>query len=162
MVFADSGYRGADKRPDASPGVNWLIARRPSSRKPAETTGRLGRIVDEIERLKASVRAKVEHAFRVVKRQFGHTKVRSRGADEEHGAVAYAVRALEHVDGAKTVDVDAGTGAPAECQSDMKTPSKSRSAARRDAQDARRAQIPVDRLVMRPMSCAAACCAALP
>lgn len=67
------------ERPDAKPGVDWQIARRPSSRKPAENEGRLGRLIDEIEHLKASVRAKVEHAFRVVKRQFGHTKVRYRG-----------------------------------------------------------------------------------
>ena len=59
--------------------MDWQIARRPSSRKPAESEGRLGRLFDEIEHLKASVRAKVEHAFRVVKRQFGHTKVRYRG-----------------------------------------------------------------------------------
>ena len=31
------------------------------------------------ERCKASLRAKVEHPFRVVKRQFGYTKVRYRG-----------------------------------------------------------------------------------
>ncbi len=43
---------------------------------------KLGQIIDEIEHLKASVRAKVEHAFRVVKRQFGHTKVRYRGLVE--------------------------------------------------------------------------------
>ncbi len=36
-------------------------------------------VLDEIERLKASVRAKVEHQFRVIKRQFGFTKVRYRG-----------------------------------------------------------------------------------
>jgi IS5 family transposase len=70
VVFADSGYRGADK---------WQIARRPSSRKPFQNEGKLGEIIDQIEHLKASVRAKVEHAFRVVKRQFGHTKVRYRG-----------------------------------------------------------------------------------
>jgi IS5 family transposase len=79
IVFADSGYRGAQKRPNAKPGVSWQIARRPSSRKPFESSGKLGKIIDEIEYLKASVRAKVEHAFRVVKRQFGHTKVRYRG-----------------------------------------------------------------------------------
>jgi IS5 family transposase len=33
-------------------------------------------LVDQIEKLKASVRAKVEHPFRVIKRQFGHVKVR--------------------------------------------------------------------------------------
>jgi IS5 family transposase len=40
---------------------------------------RLGRIQEEIEHLKAQVRARGEHAFRVVKRQFGHVKVRHRG-----------------------------------------------------------------------------------
>lgn len=32
-----------------------------------------------MERLKASVRAKVEHPFRLIKRQFGYVKVRYRG-----------------------------------------------------------------------------------
>ena len=32
-----------------------------------------------VERIKASIRAKVEHPFRVVKRQFGFVKVRYRG-----------------------------------------------------------------------------------
>lgn len=36
-------------------------------------------IVNEIERLKASVRAKVEHPFRVIKRQFGFVTMRYRG-----------------------------------------------------------------------------------
>ncbi|MFM9928444.1 transposase, partial [Variovorax sp. H27-G14] len=36
-------------------------------------------LVDKVEKLKASVRAKVEHPFRVIKRQFGHVKVRYRG-----------------------------------------------------------------------------------
>jgi IS5 family transposase len=36
-------------------------------------------LTDEVERLLASIRAKVEHPFRVIKRQFGFTKVRYRG-----------------------------------------------------------------------------------
>ena len=36
-------------------------------------------IVDEIERIKASIRAKVEHPFRVIKRPFGFVEVRYRG-----------------------------------------------------------------------------------
>ncbi len=39
----------------------------------------LGRVLDELERAKARVRARVEHPFRVVKRQFGYWKVRYRG-----------------------------------------------------------------------------------
>ena len=36
-------------------------------------------LIDKLEKLKASIRAKVEHPFRVVKRQFGCMKVRYRG-----------------------------------------------------------------------------------
>ena len=38
--------------------------------------------MDKVEKLKASIRAKVEHPFRVVKRQFGYVKVRYRGLKE--------------------------------------------------------------------------------
>lgn len=36
-------------------------------------------LVREIERAKASIRAAVEHPFRVIKRQFGYRMVRYRG-----------------------------------------------------------------------------------
>jgi IS5 family transposase len=36
-------------------------------------------VAEQIEKMKASMRAKVEHPFRVLKRQFGFTKVRYRG-----------------------------------------------------------------------------------
>ena len=36
-------------------------------------------ITERLERAKASVRAKVEHPFRVVKQQFGYAKLRYRG-----------------------------------------------------------------------------------
>ena len=39
----------------------------------------LDAILNEIEYLKASIRAKAEHPFRVIKRQFGFVKVRYRG-----------------------------------------------------------------------------------
>jgi IS5 family transposase len=78
-VFADAGYQGAHKRPGARKRVRWHIAMRPGKRKALDPTKPLDAITDEIERLKASVRAKVEHPFRVIKRQFGHVKVRYRG-----------------------------------------------------------------------------------
>lgn len=37
------------------------------------------RLCERIETLKAQVRARGEHAFRVIKRQFGYVKVRYRG-----------------------------------------------------------------------------------
>lgn len=38
-----------------------------------------GNIARGLEKIKAGIRAKVEHPFRVIKCQFGHTKVRYRG-----------------------------------------------------------------------------------
>jgi len=78
-VFADAGYQGASKRPDATDGVNWHVAMRPGQRKSLDKTRRLDQLIEQLERLKASVRAKVEHPFRLIKRQFGHVKVRYRG-----------------------------------------------------------------------------------
>jgi len=36
-------------------------------------------MAERVEKMKASIRAKVEHPFRVIKQQFGFTKVRYRG-----------------------------------------------------------------------------------
>jgi IS5 family transposase len=78
-VFGDAGYQGADKRPDATDDVNWHVALRPGKRRALDKTRPVDNLIDQIERIKASVRAKAEHPFRVVKRQFGHVKVRYRG-----------------------------------------------------------------------------------
>ncbi len=78
IAFGDAGYQGAHKRPEATM-KNWLVAMRPGKRRKLDPDNPRDAIVNEIERLKASVRAKVEHPFRVIKRQFGFTKVRYRG-----------------------------------------------------------------------------------
>ena len=78
IVFADAGYQGAMKRPEAT-GVRWHVAMRPGKRRALDLANKSHQLIDEAERLKASVRAKVEHAFRVIKLQFGFTKVRYRG-----------------------------------------------------------------------------------
>jgi len=76
-VYADSGYRGAASRVDRE-GLQWHIAARPRDiAKMPE--GRAKAWVQKQEHRKASVRAKVEHPFRVIKRQFGLVKVRFRG-----------------------------------------------------------------------------------
>ena len=79
-VYADSGYRGAASRVDRED-LQWHIAARPSDiAKMPE--GRAKARVRKLEHRKASVRAKVEHPFRVIKRQFGLMKVRFRGLDK--------------------------------------------------------------------------------
>ena len=57
----------------------WSIAARPSSYNKHGKKSLIGRRRCKIEYAKAQVRAKVEHPFRVIKRQFGYTKVRFRG-----------------------------------------------------------------------------------
>jgi IS5 family transposase len=76
-VWADSGYRGAQARVDRED-LQWHIAARPSDIAKLPD-GRRKAAVQKREHRKASVRAKVEHPFRVIKRQFGLTKVRFRG-----------------------------------------------------------------------------------
>ncbi|WP_425415608.1 IS5 family transposase [Oryzisolibacter propanilivorax] len=78
-AWGDAGYQGADKRPDAKAGVRWNIAMRPGKRRALDKTKLVDDLTDQLERLKASIRAKVEHPFRVIKRQWGHVKVRYRG-----------------------------------------------------------------------------------
>ena len=79
MVFADAGYRGIEKRPDTKAGVRWHVAMRPGKRKALDKSNAAEALLDAAEKLKAGVRAKVEHPFRVIKRQFGYAKVRYRG-----------------------------------------------------------------------------------
>ena len=78
-AFGDAGYQGAHKRADAQPGVDWHVAMRPGKRRALDKSKPIQAMVDEVERIKASIRAKVEHPFRVIKRQFGFVKVRYRG-----------------------------------------------------------------------------------
>ena len=77
QVWADSGYRGAQTRVDRDD-LQWHIAARPSDIAKLPE-GRVKARVQKEEYRKASVRAKVEHPFRVIKRQFGLVKVRFRG-----------------------------------------------------------------------------------
>ena len=79
MVFADAGYQGIDKRADTKQGVSWHVAMRPGKRRALDKARPADALLDAAEKLKAGVRAKVEHPFRVIKRQFGHVKVRYRG-----------------------------------------------------------------------------------
>jgi len=81
-VFADSGYRGVQKREEIltrHPDVNWHIAMMPGKRKALKKDTAMGAMLDKLEQNKARIRAKVEHPFRVIKRQFGYAKVKYRG-----------------------------------------------------------------------------------
>ena len=73
-VWADTGYVSA-AREEAfrGPGKVWGVIRK------APKGSDLHPLDARINRIIAMVRAKVEHPFRVIKRQFGHVKTRNRG-----------------------------------------------------------------------------------
>jgi IS5 family transposase len=78
VVYTDAGYQGAHKRPEIAGDeslskIEWRVAAR---------KGVLTKMTDHdraLESRQASVRAKVEHPFLIVKRDFGFTKTRYRG-----------------------------------------------------------------------------------
>ena len=80
MLFRSAGYVGVAKREETKEiRAQWHVAMRPGKRRLLDTATPLGQVLDQLERTKAKIRAKVEHPFRVIKRQFGHVKVRYRG-----------------------------------------------------------------------------------
>ena len=76
-VFGDAGYIGAEKRAAKRGRKFWIAAKR-SVVKAIDDT-KLREITEQLEHAKASIRAAVEHPFRVIKRQFGYVKVRYKG-----------------------------------------------------------------------------------
>jgi IS5 family transposase len=73
-VFGDKGYfSDQDKRSARKTGLYWGVLDKAKSKK------RLSHKQKHRNRKLSSIRAKVEHPFRVVKRQFGYVKVRYRG-----------------------------------------------------------------------------------
>lgn len=87
-VFGDKGYASdADKREARAMGIAWCVmdkgkAKHPLSSKQAKRNHQY-----------ASVRAKVEHPFQVIKCQWGFKKVRYRGL-KKNGAQLYALFTL--------------------------------------------------------------------
>ncbi len=79
IALGDSGYQGVEKR-DENKGksVTWHVAMKPTKRK-ALADDETGKLTELLEYTKASVRAKVEHPFHVVKNLFKHKKARYRG-----------------------------------------------------------------------------------
>jgi IS5 family transposase len=77
-AFGDAGYRGVHKREEAQ-GPQWHIAMQPGKRRSLDAKRPSARLQEQLEQLKASVRAKVEHPFHVIKNLFRHKKVRYKG-----------------------------------------------------------------------------------
>lgn len=78
-VYAHAGYTGVEKREaHENRKVIWQIAARRSTYSKLNKRSLLYKAKRKIEYYKARTQAKVEHLFRVIKRQFGYVKVRFR------------------------------------------------------------------------------------
>jgi len=78
-ALGDAGYQGVEKRSEnLGKTVMWHVAMKRYKRK-ALSNNKLGRMMEKLEHLKASVRAKVEHPLHVIKNLFRHRKTRYRG-----------------------------------------------------------------------------------
>lgn len=62
-----------------APTSDWQIAMVPGKRRVLDKTRTSHALQDQLEKTKASIRAKVEQPFRVIKCQFGRRKPRYRG-----------------------------------------------------------------------------------
>jgi IS5 family transposase len=79
-AYGDAGYQGVEKREEnQNTSVAWHTAMRPGKRKQLDTRTRIGKLQEKLEHLKASLRAKVEHPFHILKNLLGHRKARYRG-----------------------------------------------------------------------------------
>jgi IS5 family transposase len=90
VVYADAGYQGVEKRPDIAADrhlsqVTWQVAARKGVLKTMPAPDR------QIESRKASVRAKVEHVFLILKRDFAFAKTRYRGLAKNLNLVQVAM-----------------------------------------------------------------------
>jgi transposase, IS5 family len=78
-ALGDAGYQGVEKHEEnRGKSVTWHVAMKLAKHK-ALAKNKLGRMLDKLAQLKASVRAKVEHPFHVIKNLFHHRKTRYRG-----------------------------------------------------------------------------------
>ena len=74
VIFGDAGYTSDEyKRGSRQLGIRWCVQ---DKRKPGQN---LSTNQKKRNRRQSSIRARVEHVFRVIKRQFGFTKTRYRG-----------------------------------------------------------------------------------
>jgi len=90
-VYGDKGYASDEKRQAAEKaGVLWAVKEKAKPRRKLTARQRAR------NRRFGSVRAKVEHVFRVLKCQFGYRKVRYRGI-AKNGAQVFSLLALANL-----------------------------------------------------------------
>ncbi|MDC8441903.1 transposase [Halomonas aquamarina] len=86
------GYLGIQKRDEHKHrnDVSWYIAKRPGTRQKRDARRQ------KVEKIKASIRAKMEHPFRYIKHVFGYGKARYRGLAKNTQRLTYCMMAVCH------------------------------------------------------------------
>ncbi len=81
-------------------GADWLIAERPGKLRKLKQHPRKNKLTIHIEYLKAIIRARVEHPFRIIKCQFGFVKTRYKGLmkNDNQMAMLFTLANLFRVD----------------------------------------------------------------
>lgn len=93
IAFGDSAYTSNQRSLEADRSEGDVVRATPFKRKRGQS------LTDEqrrINRLTSSIRAKVEHVFRIVKRQFGYTRTRYRGL-YKNGQQIFCLLALANI-----------------------------------------------------------------
>lgn len=103
-VYADAGFTGVQKRDEIKAAqqqekikadITWHVAERRHKLK-AMPEGLIKELTQALERVKAQIRARVEHPFHIVKNLFGHKKARYKGL-AQNGAQLAVLFALANV-----------------------------------------------------------------
>jgi hypothetical protein len=123
VVYADAGYQGAANRPEIAGDehlskVAWQIAARKGVLKTMAAPDRVA------QSRQASVRAKVEHPFLIVKRDFGFTKTRYPRLGQEPEPLTRAVRLRELPDARPGRHPDGVTATASACPETPRQPRK--------------------------------------
>jgi IS5 family transposase len=106
VSFAKGEYyhvynRGVEKREEnKDKKLDWLVAERPSKVRKWKKHPRINKQPINTEYVKASIRAKVEHPFRLLKCQFGFKKVVYKGLSKNDNklAVLFALGNLARIE----------------------------------------------------------------
>ncbi|MBN8437288.1 MAG: IS5 family transposase [Candidatus Accumulibacter sp.] len=79
-VYLDAGYTGVEKREELKDrDIDWQVAMKRGKLKAVPEESVRGRLLRQLESVKASIRSKVEHPFHIVKNLFHFRKVRYKG-----------------------------------------------------------------------------------
>ena len=104
VVYADAGYQGIGRRPEITGDahlsrVQWRVAARKGALKAMPGPDRAA------EYRRTAVRAKVEHPFLTINRDFGFAKTRYRGLDQNRNQLHVLLASANRLMQARAVDL---------------------------------------------------------